>query len=163
MKRTTVEGKVEPRPRLDEVPVVFPYSGTKGITFPLEDGDPCLLVFSQRSIDDWVTLKLEAPVTDSRLHDINDAFCIPGPASPLSVIPLEEGFQINHDKIWIGNNESIPLVLSGLPNTELIQIVTKLLELLQTPLAVTGALANLNPVVAAQFTEMQSALGALTP
>lgn len=160
--RTTVDGENLRRPLLLEVPVVFPYSGTKGITFPLEVGSPCLLVFSQRSIDDWVTNRVEDIVTDTRLHDINDAFCIPGPSSPDAGTP-KDAFQINWDKIWIGDEESAALPLSGIPNTEVIQFFAKVLELFETPLVSAMGPVNFDPAVVLQFAEMKSALEALTP
>lgn len=163
MKRTTIDGRNPRRPLLLEVPVVFPYSGTQGITFPLKVGSPCLLVFSQRSIDDWVTKREEDVVSDSRLHDINDAFCIPGPNSPDAATP-KDAFQINWDKIWIGDVESAPLPLSGIPNTEMVQILTKFLELMATPLVSSMGPVTFDPnAVAPLLAEMKTALEALTP
>ena len=166
IKRTTVEGEIVSRPLLEEVPVVFPYAGSQGITFPLNDGDPCLLIFSQRSIDDWVTLKLEGEVTDTRLHDINDAFCIPGPSSPLDLIPPKDGFQITHDKIWIGDKTSppVPTVTGGpIPNIEIIQICAKLNELLALPLVSAMGPVTFDPIVATDIAFLKTALEALVP
>jgi hypothetical protein len=168
MKRTTVDNKNPRRPLLLEVPVIFPYSGTKGITFPLEVDSPCLLVFSQRSIDDWVTKREEGVVTDTRLHDINDAFCIPGPNSPDAEAP-KDAFQINHDKIWVGDTTAsdIPISTTGSPiEAELIQIVTTLLALLDTD--TTPLLSSMGPVtfattVVTDMKAMKTALEALTP
>lgn len=171
IKRTTVDGKNPRRPLLLDVPVVFPYSGTQGITFPLKVDSPCLLVFSQRSIDDWVTKREEDVVTDTRLHDINDAFCIPGPNSPDAAEPLD-AFQINWDKIWIGDTESSPIPITTgpaggpIPNTELVQIIAKLCALLDTdttPLLSSMGPVTFNPTVVTDMKSIKSALEALTP
>lgn len=68
-------------PLLLDVPVVFPSGGGCTLTFPLAEGDECLVVFSSRCIDGWwqsggVQLPMEP-----RLHDLSDGFCIPGPRS----------------------------------------------------------------------------------
>jgi hypothetical protein len=47
------------------------------ITGPLKKGDGGMLVFSQRSIDDWISGSVKAPL-DPRMFDLNDAFFIPG-------------------------------------------------------------------------------------
>ncbi len=163
MKRTTVDGKTPRRPLLLDVPVIFPYSGVQGITFPLKEETPCLLVFSQRSLDDWVTTREEDVVTDARLHDINDAFCIPGPNSPDAATP-KDAFQINWDKIWIGDIDSAALPKSGIPNTEMVQILTKFLELMAVDLVSSMGPVTFDPLlVAPLLAEMKTALGALTP
>lgn len=163
IKRTKMDGSFISRATLPDVPVVFPYNGSKGITYPLETGSPCLLVISQRSIDDWVLTKGETEPKDARLHDINDAFCIAGIGSVSDVRPLKEGMQIAHDKIWIGNPESLPMPLTGLSNTELVQIISKFLELMATPLQSSMGPVTYDPQVAAQFQEMKSALDELVP
>lgn len=168
MKRTTVDGKTPRRPLLLDVPVIFPYSGVQGITFPLKEETPCLLVFSQRSLDDWVTTREEDVVTDARLHDINDAFCIPGPNSPDAETP-KDAFQINWDKIWIGDTTASPIVITttGSPiEVELIQIVTTLLALLDTdttPLISSMGPVQYAPTVVADMKSMKTALEAMTP
>jgi hypothetical protein len=67
-------------PTLDLVPVMFMYSVGAGLamTFPVNTGDPCMIYFSQRSIDNWWTNGgIQSPDTGgigARHHDINDAF-----------------------------------------------------------------------------------------
>lgn len=68
-------------PELVDVPVVFPHGGGCSLTFPLTQGDECLLVFSDRCIDFWwQNGGIQEPV-DPRQHDLSDAFAIPGPWS----------------------------------------------------------------------------------
>lgn len=60
--------------------VLFPRAGRFFITFPLQVGDPVMLVFSERSLDEWSASSGKVPVDpiDFRMHDISDAVAIPG-------------------------------------------------------------------------------------
>ncbi|MBJ3816656.1 translation initiation factor IF-2 [Shimwellia pseudoproteus] len=68
-------------PLLVDVPVVFPRGGGCTLTFPVKAGDECLVIFADRCIDFWwQNGGVQEPV-DGRMHDLSDAFCIPGPQS----------------------------------------------------------------------------------
>ncbi|MBC5080657.1 Gp138 family membrane-puncturing spike protein [Klebsiella quasipneumoniae] len=68
-------------PLLVDVPVVFPRGGGCTLTFPIEAGDECLVIFADRCIDFWwQSGGIQDPV-DERMHDLSDAFCIVGPQS----------------------------------------------------------------------------------
>lgn len=70
-----------PLPLLVDVPVIFPRGGGCTLTFPIHPGDECLIVFADRCIDFWwQSGGIQEPV-DGRMHDLSDAFCIPGPMS----------------------------------------------------------------------------------
>lgn len=68
-------------PLLVDVPVVFPRGGGCTLTFPVKEGDECLVIFADRCIDFWwQSGGVQEPV-DDRQHDLSDAFCIVGPQS----------------------------------------------------------------------------------
>ncbi|HBX3035881.1 TPA: hypothetical protein MG706_17745 [Klebsiella pneumoniae] len=68
-------------PLLVDVPVVFPRGGGCTLTFPVKEGDECLVIFADRCIDFWwQSGGIQEPV-DGRMHDLSDAFCIVGPQS----------------------------------------------------------------------------------
>ncbi|HHZ6134957.1 TPA: Gp138 family membrane-puncturing spike protein, partial [Escherichia coli] len=68
-------------PLLVDVPVIFPRGGGCTLTFPVEAGDECLVIFADRCIDFWwQNGGIQEPV-DDRMHDLSDAFCIVGPQS----------------------------------------------------------------------------------
>lgn len=68
-------------PLLVDVPVVFPRGGGCTLTFPVKEGDECLVIFADRCIDFWwQSGGIQEPV-DGRMHDLSDAFCIAGPQS----------------------------------------------------------------------------------
>lgn len=61
------------------VPVQFPQGTGFSITYPLTVGDPVLLVFAERSLDEWLlTATPDNLNQDFRRFDISDAIAIPG-------------------------------------------------------------------------------------
>lgn len=104
------------RPVILDVPVVFPRSGGKGVCFPIAPGDSVLLLFSQRSLDDWIDQGGEVQVRDVRLHNLTDAIAIPG-FYPLSGVidpaPPADATCVFGNKILIGNSKASdePMVL----------------------------------------------------
>lgn len=66
-----------PYPIIYDVPVIFPVGngGKVGMTFPVNPGDGCLLVFAESQLDDFLT---GGDSSDIRDHDMRDAICIPG-------------------------------------------------------------------------------------
>lgn len=75
--RLLSNGESEGMPVLEDVPVLWPRAGGASITFPVRAGDGCLIIFLDRSIDEWKTGKSEAP-TDPRQHALSDAIAIMG-------------------------------------------------------------------------------------
>lgn len=68
-------------PYLPDVPVIFPRGGGVTLTFPVAEGDECLVVFSSRCIDGWYQSGEAQLPMEPRFHDINDGFAILGPQS----------------------------------------------------------------------------------
>lgn len=74
-------------PLLTQVPVIFPAAGGYTLTFPIELGDECLVVFSSRCIDLWWLKGGIQLQNDIRMHHLSDGFVIPGARSQPRVIP----------------------------------------------------------------------------
>ncbi|MCT4713263.1 phage baseplate assembly protein V [Enterobacteriaceae bacterium H11S18] len=68
-------------PVLVDVPVIFPRGGGCTLTFPVKEGDECLLIFADRCIDFWWQNGGIQETVDPRQHDLSDAFAIVGPQS----------------------------------------------------------------------------------
>lgn len=68
-------------PLLVDVPVVFPSAGGFTITFPVQQGNECLVIFSSRCIDGWWQQGGVQVQAELRLHDLSDGFAILGPKS----------------------------------------------------------------------------------
>lgn len=68
-------------PLLVDVPVYFPRGGGVTLTFPVTEGDECLVIFADRCIDYWwQNGGVQEPV-DPRQHHLADAFALVGPQS----------------------------------------------------------------------------------
>ena len=85
-----VEGFKE-LPPLYNVPVIVPFVSVAGfaLTLPIRAGDPCLIHFSQRAIDNWHERGGIQPPEEgegSRHHDLTDAFVTFAP------VPLPQVF-----------------------------------------------------------------------
>ena len=76
-RKKLFDGRALPYPIIHHVPVVFPMgmNGRAGVTFPIQAGDGCLLVFAESQLDDYLS---GGDSDDIRRHDLNDAMCIPG-------------------------------------------------------------------------------------
>lgn len=82
-KQEAQDGKVSDvqMPLCVDVPVVFPRGGGFSLTFPIAAGDEVLLVFASRCIDGWWDQGGVQNQIEQRMHDLSDAFAIPGPWS----------------------------------------------------------------------------------
>jgi len=82
MLQRRYSGDPEPTslPILQRVPLVFPRCGKAILSFPVASGDPVLLVFADRAIDNWLGGDGSEPADpqDIRQHDLTDAFAILG-------------------------------------------------------------------------------------
>lgn len=68
-------------PLILDAPVVFPRGGGCTLTFPVKEGDECLVIFADRCIDFWWQSGNVQNGSRGRMHDYSDAFVIPGPQS----------------------------------------------------------------------------------
>lgn len=66
-------------PQLIDVPVLFPRAGSYALTFPIQVGDECLVVFTDMCFDAWYQNGKTANVqADKRRHDLSDGIAIFG-------------------------------------------------------------------------------------
>ena len=74
-------------PLLGECPVFFPQGGGYALTFPVQPGNECLIVFASRCIDSWWQDSGIQPQSIIRMHDLSDGFAFVGFNSVPKVIP----------------------------------------------------------------------------
>lgn len=85
IKRLLTTGEALDLPDVVDVPICFPTGGGFSLLFPVKAGDACLLMFSQRGIENFkLTYAAEKP--DEGLFALNDAIAIMG-FGPLSLTP----------------------------------------------------------------------------
>lgn len=74
-------------PILINVPIVYPRGGGFSLTFPIKKGDECLLLFSERAIDNWhINGGVKKPGA-RRFHSLSDAIAIVGLSSIPNKVP----------------------------------------------------------------------------
>lgn len=88
----TEDGESIDRPVVLNVPIHFPTSKKSGMTFPVEPGDPVMLIYSMRNMDSWKRQDgtQSAIPTDNRKFDKKDCIAIPG-VFPFSQSPNDPG------------------------------------------------------------------------
>jgi hypothetical protein len=65
-------------PVLQDVPVQFLFGGAGGLTVPVLKGDPCLVLFNDRDMDNWFEGALTGPVATPRTHHLSDGLVVVG-------------------------------------------------------------------------------------
>lgn len=122
----TGERVVARLPVIPGVPVQWPQGGGYFISFPLEVGDTGLLLFSQASLDVWLSEGGEVDPLDDRRFHLTDGIFIPGVRSfkaPLSeasgdhaVFGKQSGLQIHitETSINLGSNNGANLEFAAL-------------------------------------------------
>lgn len=78
LNRKLKDGSTESLPVIPNVPVWFPRGGGASITWPVKPGDGCLLVFSERSLDEWKGGGGEFTPDDPRRNGLSDAIAFVG-------------------------------------------------------------------------------------
>lgn len=80
LDKQLANGQVLAAPLIARVPVCWPCGDVGGgqalISVPLRAGDPVLLMFSERALDDWLNGS-DGPPGDPRQFDLSDAFAMP--------------------------------------------------------------------------------------
>ena len=114
-KKYVQEDEAVELPEIKNVPIVYLGGGSASISFPLNSGDPVLLLFSQRSLEKWKdTGRIDDP-NDPRIGSLSDAICIPG-LRPLSqFLVIDDGLLIRNgtSKFLIKKNGSITITTVG--------------------------------------------------
>lgn len=87
-KRTLLDGTVQSYPVLIDVPVFTLQGGGGSLQFPITKGDTCLLLFSDRGIDEWLQNGTEAAPLNARMHDLSDAIALVGLNPVTSALPV---------------------------------------------------------------------------
>lgn len=68
-------------PLLPDLPVMFPRGGGCTLTFPVKEGDECLVLFAARACAAWKASGGVQPPNQPRTHSLADGFIYLGPMS----------------------------------------------------------------------------------
>ena len=86
---------IKERPVVLNVPVQMPSSRTAAITYPVNVGDPVLLIYTMRGLDTWKRGKgVSTTPSDFRKFDKRDCIAIPG------IWPFSESINNPQVRVW---------------------------------------------------------------
>ena len=77
-KRTLQDGTIQSQRVLVDVPVFTLQGGGGSLQMPITAGDQCILLFSDRRLDEWYQNGSEAAPGDARMHDLSDGIALVG-------------------------------------------------------------------------------------
>lgn len=136
-------------PLLAECPVICLGGGAGSLTFPISEGDECLVLFNDRDLDNWFNGSSSSAPNTPRLHSFADAVALVGLRSlakvltsyPTNAVSLNYGVnnvQILSDKIVIniGATTKLEIDSSGIlkitnPSGELLAALNNLFQAIQ--------------------------------
>ena len=106
-----IDGEIMAYPEILSVPVQFPSSSTSALTFPINQGDNVLIVFSQKGLDVFKSGATSAhdPI-DMRSFDKRDAIAIPcvNPFSKSINDPIKRTLTHSVDDMVMTHNIGLP-------------------------------------------------------
>jgi hypothetical protein len=93
------DDQVLENPLIYNVPVVHPAAGGASITFPVKEGNTVLLIFSQKSLEEWLRNGQLVTPDDPRQNDLTDAIAIIGFKPFSEQVPAEsaDDFVMDYD------------------------------------------------------------------
>ena len=114
-------------PILADCPVIVLGGGTTRITFPISQGDQCILLFNDRDIDNWYNGSTTSPNSTPRLHSFSDCVALIGPNNLNTVIEnydnvraiitngtVKNGINPSNNKLTLTNGTSLNTLLQNL-------------------------------------------------
>ena len=166
LRRKYKDGSVQSMPELVNVPVIFPQGGGFHMHWPLNPGDTVLLVFSQRSMDEWLKSGGEVTPQDPRMLDLSDAIAIPGliPFSPASPAADNQNFNLEMGSARMRISPSGQFCFRGV-SEELMSILDEMFSAIQAITVAADQAGVPNPVIPinnlATFTALQARFNTL--
>jgi hypothetical protein len=162
----TYSVKAQNYPVLSNVPVIILSGGNANLTFPIQKGDDCLILFNDRDMDTWLSSATIQPPNSSRLHDFSDAVALVG------IKPFTKSIsgydtsrvRLQNGETYVGVSETHLKLANNL--TSLKEILDDLIAALNTsPLvAVTGspgAPSPINPAITTKLSALSTKIGNL--
>ncbi len=144
-----------PYPLLTDCPVYSPSGGKGWLTFPVTAGDPCLVLFNDRDLDNWFEGGGNVPPNSDRKHDLSDGLVIVGFRSRTKAIPdfYMDGAELRFDESFLRLAAKVKLANA---DTDLKAVLTKVVLALTALDAKTGPSAAVP--IAAVTTEINKLL-----
>ncbi|AFC22583.1 putative baseplate protein [Bdellovibrio phage phi1422] len=89
--------KLEEYPVLLDIPFVNLRGGKAGLSMPIKAGDECLVLYCDRTIDDWFANGIVGALSSNRMHSMSDAIALVGVNSMQNLV---EGYDQNRAVLY---------------------------------------------------------------
>lgn len=138
LKKEYADGEIASMPVIVNVPVMFPSSNNAILSMPISKGDTGLIIFSERSLDTWLSIGGEVEPKDPRTHDLSDAIFIPG------LYPFDNNRLADPDSVVLLHNDILlklqndNKVAMGTASVEVLDVISQALNLLVNTTVFTG-------------------------
>jgi hypothetical protein len=126
--QATVGDKVVDYPLLVDCPVVVLGGGGGVLTFPIQAGDTCIVLFTDRALDNWYSTGNVVPPAQQRAHSLSDGIALVGirnlanPIKDYSTTGAE--FRLAGGKVRITDSGQVILSSSGGVTIDLNEMVS---------------------------------------
>lgn len=154
-------------PILIDCPAIVLGGGDTFLSFPIQQGDECLILFNDRDIDNWFSGASSGPVASTRLHSFSDGIALIGLRSLPNKLPDYDTTRAAlRDKrgamVAVGgaNGTKVKIANSTTDLNTLLQNLIAQIEALTVICATPGSPSSV-PVNAAAFATIATQLGTL--
>lgn len=158
-------------PLLVDMPVIVLGGGAGHLTFPITVGDQAIIMFNDRSIDNWLQSGQTGPVNSSRAHSFSDGIALVGLNSLNTPIDSYDTTRatLRNGSAGVGVGPTLIKIYNATTtlNTLLQSILTQLEQLATAAAAITvtgvssGGMTSGPPANAATFTTISTQLTTL--
>ncbi len=168
LNKVWADGTSTPMPVIQNVPVIFPRAGGASLSFPVLEGDTCLLLFIERSTDLWKTVGGQVNPDDNRKYDLTDAVAIMGlfPFSDNSLAPNNTDVTLSYEGSNIIINEDGDILIETSNKVAIGNSTVELLDTLITLFTSVAGAANFataQPFFANAATALSTIKGIIPP
>lgn len=164
----TYSTKAQDYPILTTVPVIIMSGGTANLTFPIQKGDYCLVLFNDRDIDTWITSATTQPPNSNRMHSLSDGIALVGLKPFTQSISGYDSTRVKlqNDKAYVGVSSTLVKIANDV-NTlkELLDATTGILKVLNdlnTYIVPTTGISPANKAaITAEIVSLNAKIGGL--
>jgi Phage protein Gp138 N-terminal domain len=162
--KKTVNGSLKNYPILVDCPVVILSGGPSGLTFPVAQGDDCLVLFNDRDIDNWFIGATTGELSTQRNHAFSDAIVLVGLRSQVRSI---EDYDMDRASLYNGDTRvavGASKVLIENDMTTLLTVLDGLIDVIKTSTTIPAAVGvplTLNAATLAALEAYKATIGGL--
>jgi hypothetical protein len=147
-------------PVIQDVPIMVLQGGGSWLEFPIAEGDPCLLLFNDRDIDNWWISGNETTPNSLRKHELSDCLAIVGINPKANALALNGKLRLfggPHKMDFVNDNQGMA-DLTGQLFSNIDDLFTQITGLISD----ISSLVTINCVVGSPVTLNPATIAALT-